>query len=152
MHVDTKLNCSGKRITSSNKVTVHCGEMDIFTWSDTDFVMRPQTIHLHPNRTRKCSEIKTVLHRSKYHNMNKELLCLLLTLVQGKAPNDLALIELTHDLEFDSSVNAACLPDSQSTWSTNTPCSVAGWGYTKHDEGKNKIGYQPQVNIQHRLF
>ena len=83
MHVDTKLNWSGKRITSSNKVPVHCGEMDIFTWSDTDFVMRPQTIHLHPNRTRKCSEIKTVLHRSKYHIMNKELLCLLFDFSPG---------------------------------------------------------------------
>ena len=31
---------------------------------------------------------------------------LLLTLVQGKAPNDLALIELTHSLEFDWSVNS----------------------------------------------
>ena len=61
---------------------------------------------------------------------------LLSILVQGKAPHDLALIELTHNLEFDWSVNAACIQDSQSTWSTNTPCSVAGWGYTKHDEGR----------------
>ena len=55
---------------------------------------------------------------------------------QGQAPNDIALIELAYDMEFDQSVNAVCLPDPAQAWSTNTNCTVAGWGYTKHDEGR----------------
>ena len=53
--------------------------------------------------------------------------------------NDICLIKLDKDIEFNENVWPICLPDdlplTQSATKSGKMCTVAGWGYTKADAG-----------------